>query len=314
MRRRNTPLLDDDDGDGDSNVMSMMMNEDDGGRTSIGASVGAEMCKFKYVLYGVFAALQIFLCVGVIVALTRDVGGIKRTRIVGPRIPRRMFFTWGYGNSNVSVETGSFDAALFNATIADMNVMKYTSVLPVESNVVPRENVSLEHGAVLEAIMAQCDGKKHDTITAGIKTVRVRRLKDNVELGGYVVEYPSSDSGIPAGTAPSGINVTSEAATANLDQAMEGLLQRRHGAQWRDQYEIHDVTVAVHTVNVTDDFGTIVVALGVADYILPVLEDDDDEVISSSIVTESPSSPRRVSVTDYREKYGMFLGSHEDEF
>lgn len=183
MERRNTPLLVDDGDDGD----------DDRSR------IGIDMCKFKYALYGIFAVVQIFLCVGVIVALTRDSAGIKRTRIVGSRIPRRMFFTWGYGNSNVSVETGSFDAALFNATIADMNVMKYTSVLPVESRIVARSNVSLEHGAVLEAIMAQCDGKKYDSITAGIKWVRVRRLQDNAELGGYVVEYPSSDSGIPAG-------------------------------------------------------------------------------------------------------------------
>ena len=108
-----------------------MGEDEEEDRSGSSTSIGTEMCKFKYVLYGIFAAVQIFLCVGVITALTRDSGGIKRTRIVGPRIPRRMFFTWGYGMSNVSVETGSFDSALWNASIADMNVMKYTSVLPV---------------------------------------------------------------------------------------------------------------------------------------------------------------------------------------
>ena len=162
--------------------------------------------------------------------------------------------------------------------------------------------------------MAQCDGKKYDSITAGIKWVRVRRLEDNVELGGYVVEYPSSDSGIPAGQVPSGINVTIEAATANLDDAMEGLLQRRHGSNWKDEYELHDVNVTVKSVKVTDDFGTIVVALGVADYILPVLEDDGGsravDLLGGSITTDANMVP----VTDYREKYGMFLGSSEHEF
>ena len=291
-----------------------MGEDEEEDRSGSSTSIGTEMCKFKYVLYGIFAAVQIFLCVGVITALTRDSGGIKRTRIVGPRIPRRMFFTWGYGMSNVSVETGSFDSALWNASIADMNVMKYTSVLPVESTIIARSNVSLEHGAVLEAIMAQCDGKKYDTITAGIKWVRVRRLEDNVELGGYVVEYPSSDSGIPAGQVPSGINVTIEAATANLDDAMEGLLQRRHGSNWRDEYEIHDVNVTVKSVKVMDAFGTIVVALGVADYILPVLEDDDGSVAVDLLDGSITTDANMVPVTDYREKYGMFLGSSEHEF
>lgn len=105
---------------------------------------------------------------------------------------------------------------------------------------------------------------------------------------------------------PSGINVTIEAATANLNEAMEGLLQRRHGSNWRNQYETHDVNVTVKSVNVTDDFGTIVVALGVADYIFPVLNDYD-----VGITTDASF----VSVTtDYREKYGMFMGSSEHEF
>ena len=214
----------------------LMGDDDEEDRSGSSTSIGTEMCKFKYAFVRNLCSRSDLSVCGCDHGADERFGGIKRTRIVGPRIPRRMFFTWGYGMSNVSVETGSFDAALFNATIADMNVMKYTSVLPVESTIVARSNVSLEHGAVLEAIMAQCDGKKYDSITAGIKWVRVRRLEDNVELGGYVVEYPSSDSGIPAGQVPSGINVTIEAATANLDDAMEGLLQRRHGSNWRGEF------------------------------------------------------------------------------
>ena len=46
-------------------------------------------------------------------------------------------------------------------------------------------------------------------LTAGILTVRIRRKSDGLEIGGYVVEYPSSDAGVP-GVIGSGVNVTKE--------------------------------------------------------------------------------------------------------
>lgn len=198
----------------------------------------------------------------------------------------------------MSIETGSYDAALFDAAIADMNVMKYTSVLPVNTKIVERKSVSLEHGAVLEAIMAQADGRKYDTITAGIMYVRVRRRSDGTELGGYVVEYPSSDAGEP-GTPPSGINVTEDDAKNNLLAAMKGLLHRRYGHNWEDRFEIYNQSVAVHSIaNITDDWASVIVALGVADYTVPVLDENDRDCV----VVED-----RIDSTDYRVKYGMFL-------
>ena len=62
--------------------------------------------------------------------------------------------------------------------------------------------------------------------------------------------------------------------------------------------------MTVKSVKVTDDFGTIVVALGVADYILPVLEDDGGsaavDLLGGSITTDA-----NMVVTDYGEKYGV---------
>ena len=73
-------------------------------------------------------------------------------------------------------------------------------------------------------------------LTAGIMTVRIRRKSDGLEIGGYVVEYPSSDAGVP-GVIGSGVNVTKEEALLNLQEAMEGLLVRRHGKYLKSERE-----------------------------------------------------------------------------
>lgn len=269
------------------------VEEDDLGKEKKESERGTSWCSLKNTRAAVtlFAAWQL-VTTAIIIYLLVDRGSHSSTsyHVVGSRVPRNFFFIHGSGSSNVSIETGSFDAALFNATIADANIMKYTSVLPVQSKIVPREEVSLEHGAVLEAIMAQADGRMYDTITAGIRTCRVRRKSDNTELGGYVVEYPSSDAGVP-GTPPSGINVTKEDAETNLHEAMSDLLARRYGPNYRDSYIIHDEMVEVYTETITNRYGSIIVALGVADYTIP----------NAPTTTLTPDQP-----TDYREKYGMF--------
>ena len=213
---------------------------------------------------------------------------VPTQRIFGPRVPRSFFFTTGSGLSNVGIETGSFDAALFNASIADMNVMKYTSVLPRESRKIERKNASLHHGAVLECIMAQSNGESYDLLTAGILTVRLRRRKDQLEIGGYVVEYPSSDAGVP-GVIDSGINVTREDALNNLKEAMDGLLTRRYGTNYKEMYELYDDWNYVKSMRVGAEYkyGSVIVALGFTDWIYP--ENAENRV-------------------DYRVKYGRFVG------
>ena len=58
--------------------------------------------------------------------------------ILGNRVPYEYFITQGKGESDVGskgfpYETGSYDAALFNAGIQNANVIEYTSVMPTES-------------------------------------------------------------------------------------------------------------------------------------------------------------------------------------
>jgi hypothetical protein len=52
---------------------------------------------------------------------------------IGCRIPKEYFWVIGWGESDVGIETGSYDTALHKAGIENCNVLLYTSVLPPET-------------------------------------------------------------------------------------------------------------------------------------------------------------------------------------
>ena len=197
--------------------------------------------------------------------------------IYGPRIPYQYYRTKGAGNSSVAVETGSYDAALTIAGIENANIMKYTSVLPPESAEISRQQFdeAYAHGQVLETIMAQTDGAENDLITAGIHTVRLNHKDTGKSLGGFVVEYPSSESGVGSGSCgdmyPCGVNATKAQAEKNLHDAMHGLLERRYGPEWMKTYKVVENITDIVSKRVTEKFGTVLVALAFTSYIYPAV-------------------------------------------
>src|SRR6202167_1232090 len=87
---------------------------------------------------------------------------------IGSRIPKDYFWVIGWGQSDVGIETGSYDSALHVAGIENYNVLLYTSVLPPETVELPRLP-DIHHGSVLEGIIAVQHTEKPGTrITAGI--------------------------------------------------------------------------------------------------------------------------------------------------
>jgi pyruvoyl-dependent arginine decarboxylase (PvlArgDC) len=68
-------------------------------------------------------------------------------------IPKEYFWVIGWGESDVGIESGSYDAALHMAGIENYNVMLYTSVLPPET-VELVHLPDIHHGSVLEGIIA----------------------------------------------------------------------------------------------------------------------------------------------------------------
>src|ERR1700733_5557944 len=157
---------------------------------------------------------------------------------IGCRIPKEYFWTIGCGESDVGIETGSFDAALHMAGIENYNVMLYTSVLPPET-VELKHLPDIHHGSVLEGIIAiQHSDRPGTRITAGLLLAKVFR-KSGAYLGGFACEYAA--------------NGTEEEAEANLREAMEGLLQRRYPpALYRLEFE----KSVVRTFTPEKPFGT----------------------------------------------------------
>jgi len=139
--------------------------------------------------------------------------------ILGNRVPYEYFITKGKGESNAGseglpYETGSYDAALFEAGIQNVNVIEYTSVMPTDSKQISKEEglKRLQWGEVLECIKAQSNGKRGSKISAAVMTTSVTD-PNGKHLGGFAVEYAGSG--------------TKQDTEASLAESVTGIIERR---------------------------------------------------------------------------------------
>jgi arginine decarboxylase len=174
---------------------------------------------------------------------------------VGCRIPKDYFWAIGWGESDVGIETGSYDAALTMAGIENFNIVLYSSVIPPEA-VELQQLPDIHHGSVLESLLAIQHTEKPGTrITAGLLLAKVFRQADQSYLGGFACEYAG--------------NGTVEEGEANLREAMSQLFARRYSAAL---YRLELGKTVVRTFTPTRKFGTVLVGIGFASYLSPVLE------------------------------------------
>ena len=174
---------------------------------------------------------------------------------IGCRIPGAYFWVIGWGESDVGIETGSYDAALTMAGIENFNVMPYTSVLPPKAIELPRLP-DIHHGSVLEGIIAvQHTDRPGTRITAGLLLAKVFRKSDESYLGGFACEYAGKGS--------------VEEAEANLQEAMHQLFARRYQARF---YNLEFGKSVVRTYTPEKSFGMILAGIGFARYLVPVLK------------------------------------------
>jgi arginine decarboxylase len=139
--------------------------------------------------------------------------------IVGNRVPHTYFLTTGHGESDAGskhlpAETGSYDAALESAGIEDVNVVKYTSVMPTDAKEISKEKgiASIRWGEVMESIMAQSNGKKGTHIGAAVMITSVFDKKGKF-LGGFACEYSGEG--------------TEDQAKQSLLESINGMIKRR---------------------------------------------------------------------------------------
>jgi arginine decarboxylase len=174
---------------------------------------------------------------------------------IGCRIPKEYFWAIGWGESDVGIETGSYDAALNMAGIENYNVMLYTSVLPPET-VELLHLPDIHHGSVLEGIIAvQHTDKPGTRITAGLLMAKIYRNSNDSYLGGFACEYAGNGS--------------IEEAETNLRVAMQQLFARRYDTTI---YKLEYGKSVVRTYTPEKSFGTILVGIGFASYVVPVLK------------------------------------------
>ena len=174
---------------------------------------------------------------------------------IGCRIPKEYFWVIGWGESDVGIETGSYDAALHMAGIENYNVMLYTSALPPEAVELSRLP-DIHHGSVLEGIIAvQHTDKLRTRITAGVLLAKVYRKIDDSYLGGFACEY--------------GGNGSPEEAEANLREAMQQLFARRYKPKL---FRLDFGKLVLRTYTPEKSFGTILVGIGFASYLVPILK------------------------------------------
>lgn len=199
--------------------------------------------------------------------------------ILGNRVPYEYFITKGKGESDAGseglpYETGSYDAALFEAGIQNTNVIEYTSVMPTDSKQISKEEglKRLQWGEVLECIKAQSNGKRGSKISAAVMTTSVTDPKGKY-LGGFAVEYSGSG--------------TKRDAEASLAESVTGIIERRGYGKvkgggnlqlYKDNvtdsgYKIHPGKIFEYeNLDVTKEHGSVFTAICFVSYKIPTLK------------------------------------------
>lgn len=226
--------------------------------------------------------------------------------LLGNRLPYEYFITQGKGESNAGskglpYETGSYDAALFNAGIQNANVIEYTSVMPTESKEISREEglKRLQWGEVLECIKAQANGKRGSKISAAVITTSVTDPKGKY-LGGFACEYSGSG--------------TKEDAGKSLMESIVGMIERRgygimkNPSLFQDNvtdkgYKIHPGKHFVYEdLKVTKEHGSVFTAICFVSYMFPVLKSQSRSNQNKSR-SQSIRKKRKQRVVKNNKKY-----------
>ena len=101
---------------------------------------------------------------------------------------KNYFITKGSGESNLNSlnnETTSYDAALVNSGIGNVNITLLSSMIPPDCTEVPYYQQNW--GDILFSIMARKDGKRGKTISCALMIVKV--YNQQILMGSFVLEY-----------------------------------------------------------------------------------------------------------------------------
>jgi arginine decarboxylase len=170
--------------------------------------------------------------------------------LIGSRIPYEYFVTGGIGESDISIHAGSFDQALKDAGIHNVNIITYSSIMPKKARRV--EKRELKFGSVAETIIAIANGEKGQMVTAGLIIGWVYDDKDN-KIGGLVAEYHGNDE--------------EEKAKDILRKSLDEMFKSRFPLS----YKLKDVEIYTKSFVPQKKYGTAIVAIVFVSYEYPEL-------------------------------------------
>ena len=219
--------------------------------------------------------------------------------ILGNRVPYEYFLTTGKGESNAGseglpYETGSYDAALNDAGIQNTNVIEYTSVMPIESKEINKEEglKRIQWGEVLECIKAQSNGKRGSKISAAVMTTTIVDPRGKF-LGGFACEYSGSG--------------TKKEAEKSLSESISGMIKRRgYGhikgdvQMYKDNktdtgYIIHPGKIFVYNdLVVVQEHGTVFTAICFVSYKFPTLSKSNTKSTTSRVWKKSKKTRKYI--------------------
>ncbi len=178
---------------------------------------------------------------------------LPRGVVIGNRIPKDYFVTRGTGESDITVHAGSYHLALKQAGIEMANIMTYSSILPGIARKIDRP-AHLEHGAVMETIMAVANGHKGETTSAGIIYGWLHERETGNKYGGLVCEHNGNYD----------LRV--------LRNKLEASLNELYINGFEEQYLLKDIEIITESFVPHKEYGTALAALCFTNYLVPLVD------------------------------------------
>jgi len=178
---------------------------------------------------------------------------MKKSILIGNRIPRDFFVTNGIGESDIAIHAGSYHLALKNAGIETQNIMTYSSILPKIANQIEKPK-NMIHGAVMESIIASCNSEKGHIATAGIIYAWLYDKETNEKYGGLVCENKG------------------EVRKEELETTLRSSLEELYTNGFSDKYYLKDITIMLESFIPQKKYGTALVAICFNSYLFPILD------------------------------------------
>jgi arginine decarboxylase len=165
--------------------------------------------------------------------------------VIGTRIPKDFFITKGRGESDITIHAGSYHLALREAGIEMCNIMTYSSILPRPQR--------LNHGSVMECIMAVADKQRGERATAGIIFGWLYDRQTGRKHGGLVCEYNGSK--------------LEEEAREELRQSLNELYTNGYS----DDFDLRDIELISDSFVPEKKYGSCLISLCFTNYVCPIL-------------------------------------------